>query len=86
MKKNTQAQQKKVSFAMNFLKTMLGMLRNEQVVLELTKVISAYEKMHETTVTKEENLVGSEISIGKIEEQSLIVKDVKQVSKKPKIS
>jgi len=65
---------------------MLGMLRNEEVVSELTKVISAYEKFPETTATKEISSVGSEIPAENITEKPLLVKEVKQVSKKPRTS
>lgn len=46
------ARQKKFSSFMTFLKTMLGFLKNEESISELTKVITAYEKMPETTATK----------------------------------
>lgn len=71
---------------MIFLKTMLGLLKNEESISELTKVITAYEKIPKTTATKGTSPVGSESPIGNITTQPLIVKDVNQVSKKPRIS
>jgi len=62
------AQQKKVSYVMTFSKTMLGLLNNEEVVYELTRVITMYEKMPETIVTKETSLVGGETLAGKVTE------------------
>jgi len=38
---------------------MMGLLKNEEVVSELTKVIVAYEKLPVTTTTKETSPVGS---------------------------
>lgn len=65
---------------------MLGMLKNEESISELTRVISACEKIPETTASKDANPVGSSIPIGTIAEQPLVVKDVRHVGKKPRIS
>lgn len=45
--------QKNVSYVMLFLKTMLGLLKNEDNVFELSEIIVTYEKLNEVTVTKE---------------------------------
>lgn len=45
--------QKKVSSVMPYLKTMLGLLKNEDVVYELYEVIATYKKLSEDTMTKE---------------------------------
>jgi len=60
------AQQKKVSSVMTFLKTMLGLLKNEEAIYELTKVINAHEEMHETTTNRETNHAGCETLPGKV--------------------
>ena len=52
----------------------------------MTRVISAYEKIPETTATKETTPIGGNFAIGTTEEQPLVVKYVRQVSKKPRIS
>lgn len=65
---------------------MLDLLKNEEVVFELTKVIAAYETLPVTTVAKETSLVGSEIPMENITDQPLVEKEVKQVSKRPRTS
>jgi len=65
---------------------MLGLLKNEEVVYELSKIINAYEKIYETTMTKESSPVGSKEPSENLAEQSLIIKDVIQVTQKPRTS
>jgi len=77
---------KNVSFVTTFLKTMLGLLKNEEVVSELSEIINTYENPPKTTATKESSPVGSKEQPGNLTEKSLIIKDVKQVTKKPRTS
>lgn len=65
---------------------MLGLLKNEDIVSELLEVIATYEKLSEVTVTKESSPLVKKEPTENIAEQPLVMRDVKQVTKRPRMS
>ena len=65
---------------------MLSFLKDEGSISELGRFIVSYESMSDVTATKGKSPVGAESLLGNTSTQPLIVKDVNQVSCKPRIS
>lgn len=72
--------QKNVSSVKMFLKSMLGLLKYDEAISELSNIINQYEKDPKTTTTKEPSRVKPKERPENIEDQPLIENDVKQVS------
>jgi len=77
---------KNVSSVTTFLKNMLGLLKNDEAIFELSNIINTYEEHTKTTATKEKSPVSTKEQHENLAEQPLIIKDVKQVTKKQRTS
>ena len=82
----TGGQQKKVSSVMSLLKTMLSLMKDDESISELERFIAAYENFPDTTATKGKGPVRVESVLENTAVQREVVKNVNQVSKKPRIA